>query len=112
MVSMLDFTFSTSDEITAELGLRLKAVRLSQSLTQADLAERAGISVGTVKALERTGQSCVASLVRVVQALGLTDQLQSLFVLQVQSIAAMEQAQRAKRQRAPRKARVTVRSQP
>lgn len=110
MVNMLDFTFSTSDEITAELGLRLKAARLSQSLTQADLAERAGISVGTVKALERTGQTSVASLVRVVQALGLTDQLQSLFVVKVQSIAEMEQVQLAKRQRAPRKARVTVRS--
>ena len=112
MANMLDFAFSTSDEITAELGLRLKAVRLSQSLTQADLAERAGISVGTVKSLERTGQSSVASLVRVVQALGLTDQLQSLFVLKVQSIAEMEQAQLATRQRAPRKARVTLRSQP
>ena len=109
---MLDFAFSTSDEITAELGLRLKAVRLSQSLTQADLAERAGISVGTVKSLERTGQSSVASLVRVVQALGLTDQLQSLFVLKVQSIAEMEQAQLAQGRRAPRKARVTARSQP
>ena len=109
---MLDFTFSASDEITAELGLRLKAVRLSQSLTQADLAERAGISVGTVKSLERTGQSSVASLVRAVQALGLTDQLQSLFVLKVQSIAEMEQAQLAQRRRAPRKARIAARSQP
>jgi len=52
MIRMLDFAFSTSDEIIAELGLRLKAVRLSQSLTQADLAERAGVSVGTVKSLE------------------------------------------------------------
>lgn len=109
---MLDFAFSTSDEITAELGLRLKAVRLSQSLTQADLAERAGVSVGTVKSLERTGQSSVASLVRVVQALGLSDQLQSLFVLKVQSIAQMEQAQLAQRRRAPRKARIAARSQP
>lgn len=109
---MLDFAFSTINEITAELGLRLKAVRLSQSLTQADLADRAGVSVGTVKALEKTGQSSVASLARVVQALGLTDQLQSLFVLKVQSIAEMEQAQLATRQRAPRKARVTLRSQP
>jgi transcriptional regulator with XRE-family HTH domain len=111
---MLDFAFSTSDEITAALGLRLKAVRLSQSLTQADLAERderAGVSVGTVKSIERTGQSSVTSLVRVVQALGLSDQLQSLFVLKVQSIAEMEQAQLTKRQRAPRKARVTLRSQ-
>jgi len=112
MVRMLDFAFFTSDQITAELGLRLKAVRLSQSLSQADLAERAGVSVGTVKAIEKTGQSSLASLVRVVQALGLSDQLQALFVLKVQSIAEMEQAQRAKRQRAPRKARVTVRSQP
>jgi len=109
---MMDFGFSTSDEITAELGLRLKAVRLSQSLTQADLAERAGVSVGTVKSIERTGQTSVASLVRVVQALGLTDQLQSLFVLKVQSIAEMEQAQRAQRQRAPRKAQVVLRSKP
>lgn len=112
MVRMLDLVFSTIDEITAELGLRLKAVRLSQSLTQADLAEQAGVSVGTVKALEKTGQTSVASLVRVVRALGLTDQLQSLFVLKVQSIAEMEQAQLAKRRRAPRKARYTVRSQP
>lgn len=112
MDRMLDFSFSTSDEITAALGLRLKAVRLSQSLTQANLAERAGISVGTVKSLERTGQCSVTSLVRVVQALGLTDQLQSLFVLKVQSIAEMEQAQLGKRQRAPRRSRVTVRRRP
>ena len=112
IVIMLDFVFSTSDEITAELGLRLKAVRLSQSLSQVDLAERAGVAVGTVKSIERTGQSSMASLVRVVQALGLTDQLQSLFVIQVQSIAEMEQAQRAQRQRAPRKAPVIVRSNP
>ena len=65
-----DKALAVGDEITAALGLRLKAVRLSQSLTQADLAERDGISVGTFKALERTGQSCVASLVRVVQTLG------------------------------------------
>lgn len=105
---MLDFTFSSGDEITAALGLRLKAVRLSQSVTQAELAERAGVSVGTVKCIERTGQTSVASLVRVVQALGLSDQLQSLFVLKVQSIADMEQAQRTKRQRAPRKRQATV----
>ena len=108
---MLDFAFSSSDEIIAELGLRLKAVRLSQSLTQADLAEQAGVSTGTVKSLERTGQSSVASLVRVVRALGLIDQLQALFALKVQSIAEMEQAQLAKRQRAPRKARVAAKSE-
>ena len=85
---------------------------INPPLTQADLAERAGVSVGTVKALEKTGQTSVASLIRVAQALGLTDQLQSLFVLKVQSIADMEQAQLAQRERAPRKTRVPLRSRP
>ncbi len=101
---MLDFSFSTPDEIAWELAHRLKAARLSQGLQQPELALRAGVSVGTVKALENTGQSTVASLIRVVQALGLTKDLQQAFVLQVRSIADMEQqAQQAQRRRAPRR---------
>ena len=95
-----------------DFGAFLARTRKACGLTQADLAERAGVSVGTVKVLEKTGQTSVASLIRVVQALGLTDQLQSLFVLKVQSIAEMEQAQLAQRQRAPRKTQVPLRSRP
>lgn len=90
----------------------MKAVRLSESLAQADLAERAEVSVSTGKPLEKAGQSSVASLVRVVQALGLTEKLQSLFVIKLQSIAEMEQAQLATRQRAPRKTRAAQKGQP
>jgi transcriptional regulator with XRE-family HTH domain len=100
---MLDFSFATADEIAQELASRLKAARLAQGLQQSELALRAGVSAGTVKALEKKGQSTVASLIRVVQALGLTQDLQRAFVLEVRSIAQMEQAQRAQRQRAPRK---------
>jgi transcriptional regulator with XRE-family HTH domain len=67
------------------------------------LALRAGVSAGTVKALENKGQSTIASLIRVVQALGLTADLQQAFVLHVRSIADMEQAQQAPRKRAPRR---------
>lgn len=100
---MLDFSFATVDEIAQELAGRLKAARLAQGLQQSELALRAGVSAGTVKALEKNGQSTVTSLIRVVQALGLTQDLQRAFVLEVRSIAQMEQAQRAQRQRAPRK---------
>jgi hypothetical protein len=41
--------------------------------------------------------------VRIAMALGLADHLQALFALKVQTIAQMAQAQRAKRQRAPRR---------
>jgi transcriptional regulator with XRE-family HTH domain len=99
----LDFNFSSPDEIARELARRLKAVRLAQGLQQPELALRAGVSVGTVKALENKGQSTLSSLIRVVQALGLTQDLQQAFVLQVHSIAQMEQAQQATRRRAPRR---------
>lgn len=100
---MLDFSFATVDEIAQELAGRLKAARLAQGLQQSELALRAGVSAGTVKTLEKSGQSTVTSLIRVVQALGLTQDLQQAFVLEVRSIAQMEKAQRAQRQRAPRK---------
>lgn len=101
--SMLDFSFATADEIAQELAGRLRAARLAQGLQQSELALRAGVSAGTVKALEKSGQSTVTSLIRVVQALGLAQDLQQAFVLEVRSIAQMELAQRAQRQRAPRK---------
>jgi len=101
--SKVDFSFATADEIAQELAGRLRAARLAQGLQQAELALRAGVSAGTVKTLEKTGQSTVTSLIRVVQALGLTQDLQRAFLLEVRSIAQMEQAQRAQRQRAPRR---------
>lgn len=103
MIKILDFGFATADEICVELGARLKAARLAQGLLQAELAARAGLSRGTVTALEQTGQSTVTSLVRVVQALGLVDDLQDLFKLKTRSIAEMEQNARSERKRASRK---------
>ena len=105
--TLLDFSFATADEIAQELARRLKAARLTQGLQQPDLAQRAGVSVGTVKALENKGQSTIASLIRVVQALGLIADLQQSFVVQIRSIAEMERAQQAVRQRAPRRPRQT-----
>jgi len=105
VTKILDFGFATANEICVELGARLKAVRLAQGLLQVELAARAGLSRGTVNTLEQTGKSTVASLVRVVQALGLVDDLQDLFKLKTRSIAEMEHKARSKRKRASRKRR-------
>lgn len=98
----MDFTFATHEEILAQLGGRLRARRLAQGLTQTALADMAGISAGTVKTLERCGISSFETVIRIVQALGLTDQLQGLFEVEQRSIAQMEQAAQFSRQRAPR----------
>lgn len=100
---MFDFGLSTVDEIAQELGRRLKTARLAQGLQQGELASRAGVSRATVTALENHGRSTLNSLIRVVQALGLEQDLQPLFEFKVESIAQMEHAEADKRQRAPRK---------
>lgn len=100
---MLDFGFASEQEIRAELGQRLHAHRLAQRLSQAELAERAGISVSTVKLIEAHGRSTLENFIRTVMALGLADSLQTLLALQVRSIEQMERAEQVQRKRAPRR---------
>jgi len=103
---VLDFGFASEQEIRAALGQRLRAQRLVKGLSQADLAERSGISLSTVKLIESKGQCTLENFLRTLIALGLVDELQALFVLKPQSIAQMERAEHGKRLRAPRKVRL------
>lgn len=92
------------EDILKALGERVRAQRLAQGLPQRELAQMAGLSLGALRKLEASGQSSLETLVRTVQALGLVDELEGLFVLKRQSIAQMEQAEAAhQRQRAPRR---------
>ena len=98
------FTLSTATEILSTLGSRLRAQRLAQGFSQRDLAQMAGLSLGALRKLEHDGQCSLETLIRVVLALGLVEELEDLFVLKRQSIAQMEQAEAARqRQRAPRR---------
>ncbi|GHU10729.1 hypothetical protein FACS1894185_2740 [Betaproteobacteria bacterium] len=102
----MNFTLAILPEILHVLGERLRAHRLAQGLPQRELALRAGLSLGAVRKLEHDGQCSLETLLKVVQSLGLTAELESLFVLRPLSIAQMEKAALAqKRQRAPRSKR-------
>ena len=103
MPEKLDFSLASFDEIADALGAKLKALRLAQGLQQTELATRAGVSRYVVQELEGSGKGTLMSLLRIVQALGRESDLQGLFELKVNSIAQMEQAERAHRVRAPRK---------
>ena len=99
------FEFSSADEVCTELGQRIRTQRLLQGISQLDLAGRAGVSHGTVRNMEATGQASMVSFIRIVQALGLVAELEPLFVARIKTIADMEKAQTTPRQRAPRKLR-------
>ena len=91
----MDIGFATHEEVCKELGARPKAQRLTQMLTQEELAVRAGLSKGTVKNIESKGQSSIESVVRLGLALGLADHFQKLFGSQVKCIAQMAQAEQS-----------------
>jgi transcriptional regulator with XRE-family HTH domain len=69
----------TDDSVLKELGRRLTGVRLARNLTQAALAEQAGVSKRTVERLE-SGQVAtqLSGFLRVCRTLGLLEQLESL----------------------------------
>jgi len=72
---------SLSDEaVLRELGERLVAARLERNLTQAALAEQAGVAKRTVERLE-SGEAAIqlSSLVRVCRVLGVLERLDALF---------------------------------
>lgn len=103
---MIDIILMAPAEIAAELGQRLRRRRLALRLTQAELAQRAGLNVGSVKNLEsRAGASSLETLIRVVLVLGMIDQFQTLFAVQSLSIAQMEMASEAPRARVRRRKR-------
>ena len=100
----MTFMLAPASEILQALGQRVRAQRLAQELPQRELAQMAGLSLGALRKLESSGQSSLETLVRAVQALGLANELEDLFMLKRLSIAQMEQAEAAsQRQRAPRR---------
>ncbi|HZZ31008.1 MAG TPA: helix-turn-helix transcriptional regulator [Phenylobacterium sp.] len=78
MTSSIDFHIATSEQIERDLGARLEALRLSRNLTQQTLASDAGISVSTLKRLERGDTTTLNSFIRVIIALRLQDHMASL----------------------------------
>jgi transcriptional regulator with XRE-family HTH domain len=59
-----------NDELEKVLGGQVRNVRISQRLTQTELAELANVSVGALKHLESGSGATTYTLVRVLRALG------------------------------------------
>ena len=83
---MMDLSLSKPAEIVKLLCDRLRQERLSQQMTQADLAARAGVGVNTVSNLEAGRNVNFDSLVRVAMVLGFAGELQTLFKPKIESL--------------------------
>jgi len=95
-----------SDEaLLHELGHRIARLRLEQNLSQAQLAEQAGISKRTLERLEAGAAATQLSLfLRVLRQLDLLERLELLLPEpQPSPLALLEQQQQATRKRASRR---------
>lgn len=91
----------TDEAVLAELGARLAAARLDRNLTQAALAEEAGVSKRTVERLESGEVAArLSGLVRVCRALGLLERFDALVPPPVSSPIAQLKLARRTRKRA------------
>jgi putative transcriptional regulator len=77
-LTIMNTTEMPVGQILAELARRLKTERLNQNMTQQDLADRAGVSVDTVRSIESAGNATLAVLAKLLRALGLDERLQML----------------------------------
>lgn len=65
----------TDDAVLQELGERLQEKRIEEKLSQADLAEKAGIGKRTVERIESGESTQMSNLIRILRALDLLEKL-------------------------------------
>ncbi len=68
----------TDEAILTELGERIARSRINRQLTQAVMAEQAGVSKRTVERIEAGASTQLASVLRVLRVLGLLEGLNQL----------------------------------
>lgn len=86
-----DYQLSTPEETALELADKIRQLRLARKWKQATLAEYSGVSLASLRRFERTGQSSLKNLLRLVFALGrLNDFEQLLQPVKAGSIAELE----------------------
>ena len=75
----MNFILKSPQEIMADIAKRAKELRLSQNLTQEGLSLRSGVSLGTLKRFEKSGEISIKSLIDIANTLGCLSDFEQLF---------------------------------
>ena len=76
---MEQFIWETPEELDQKLAQRVRKIRKRRSITQEKLASISGVSYGSIKRFETTGQISLFSLTKIAIALDLADELRNIF---------------------------------
>lgn len=90
------------DALIHRIGHRLRRQRLAKGMTQEELAERAGVSISTLKLMEHEGKGSLQRLAKIAVVLDLDGDLRSLFGGS-RFYESTDEVERMSRQRAPQR---------
>ncbi len=76
---MIGLEWETIDEILMALANRVKKIRKRLNISQKILSSMSGVSFGSIKRFELTGQISLESLAKIARALGCLDEIKNLF---------------------------------
>ena len=76
---MEQFIWETAEELDQNLAIRVRNIRKRRSISQEKLASISGVSYGSIKRFEATGQISLISLTKIAMALDMADELRNLF---------------------------------
>lgn len=71
--------WETAEELDMALAKRVRNIRKRRKISQEKLSKLSGVSFGSIKRFESTGQISLLSLTKLAMALGLADELRALF---------------------------------
>lgn len=76
---MLNVTIKTPQELKRDIAARAQARRLLLNMSQKELAERSGVSLGSVKRFETSGEISLSSLLAIALVLNELEAFAELF---------------------------------
>ncbi len=76
---MINLFQKTWGEINTDIAKRMAQLRRRKKISQKELAERSGVSLGSLKRFEQTGEISLQSLTKLALALGVEGELDNLF---------------------------------
>jgi transcriptional regulator with XRE-family HTH domain len=93
------FALHTPETVATDLAGRVRALRLEQGLKQSTLAERSGVSLGSLRRFEDTGAVSLDHFLKLVFTLGRIEEVASWLETRTPTTMAELEARHARPQR-------------
>ena len=77
---MINLFQKTSGEINRTIAQNIVSLRKRKKLSQKELALKSGVSYGSIRRFETEGEISLSSLTKIAIALGVSDELEELFI--------------------------------